>query len=56
MLSGISVTGFSAPVSIRPHALPFKAIWIFAAERELMKGVIKYLTQKMYLGIRIFEC
>lgn len=40
----------------RPRALLFKAIWIFAAERELMKRAIKYFTQKMYLGIRILEC
>ena len=40
----------------RPRALLFKAIWIFAAERELMKRAIKYFTQKMYLGITILEC
>lgn len=37
----------------RPRALLFKAIWIFAAERELMKRAIKYFTQKMYWNVNI---
>lgn len=67
LLYGLSITinykclvGSAPPALMhpprRPRALLFKAIWIFAAERELMKRAIKYFTQKMYLGIRILEC